>query len=332
MMAIDSYKIALRTLSGLLSALLLFAIISILPRNSHAQTATSSDSTTNAQQQQTVVSALPEVTTTRVVMNAATATGHPQTITLPGASSQPLVHSPFDTHAALPQTLNRGAEPVRTVHAFTTLQQTAYRAGEPVRAVNAFEVQPAPVYHSGGDGDARERSVLDVETTAPAPSSPAGEYTGSLRIMLTSDSPATSIYFTLDGETPTTDSFLYVHPFTLHASATLKAIAIDNGKTPSRITTAEYKITQPTLSFELGSNGNDSVEIFLTLNAPGAASVAGKWTVTDGTLTLCTADMTTETTLHCPAKLNRGNHDLKATYSGANNGWQLTTGSTVRIN
>lgn len=307
-----SRRFEMPALLCLLVALIILAILGIIPRFIHAQSAQNSDRTTDAQQQQpTVESALPHVTTTRGMLNAATATGHYQTISLPGASDEPLVHSSFKTQGSAPQTSYHGG----TGH-----------------AVNVLVMQPAQVYRSGGDGDTLERSALDEETTPPIPSSPAGEYTGSLRIMLTSASPATSIYFTLDGDEPTTDSFLYSHPFTLHASATLKAVAIRDGSAPSSVSTTEYKIIQPTLGFEIGSNGIDSVEIFLTLNAPGAASVAGDWTITDGTLTLCTASLTTEMSLRCAAKLNRGNHDLKATYNGANNGWKLTAGSSVRVN
>lgn len=308
-----SQRFEIRALWGLLVALVIVTLLAVFPRFIHAQSARSTDRSSSAQP--TVESALPHVTTTRGMLNAATATGHPLTISLPGASDEPLVHSSFMMQGAGPQPGNIGSA-----------------RGETGHAVNVLMMQPAQVYRSGGDGDTHERSVLDQETIPPTLSSPAGEYTGSLRIMLTSDSPATSIYFTLDGEEPTTDSFLYVRPFTLHSNATLKAVAISDGKPSSRVTTAEYKIIQPTLGFEVGTNGNDSVEIFLTLNAPGAASVAGDWTITDGTLTLCTASMTTETSLRCAAKLNRGNHDLKATYNGANNGWKLTAGSALRVN
>ena len=305
-----SQRFEMRGLWGLLVALILLALLSIFPRFIYAQSSQGSDPSTRAQQP--VGSALPQVTTTRGMLNAAMATGHTQTISLPGASDEPLVHSSF-----MPQTAAPGQ---------------SYRKSEISHVVNALMIRPAQVYHSGGDGDTHERSALDQETAAPTPSSPAGEYTGSLRIMLKSNSPTTSIYFTLDGQEPTTDSFLYVQPFTLHASATLKAFAISNGKPASSVTTAEYKIIQPTLGFEVGSNGIDSVEIFLTLNAPGAASVAGDWKITDGTLTLCTASLTTETSLRCQAKLNRGNHNLKATYNGANNGWKLTAESALRVN
>jgi hypothetical protein len=303
-----THQFPYRTLLGLLFALLLMALFALFPRNSRAQKGS------DAQQQQAapVVSALPEVKTTSYILSAQAATGHALTIRLPGASDDPVVHSSFEVRSAL--------------------QPTSYHGGETARALNALSTEPAQVYRAGGDEvDARAMKALDGETNAPNFSSSPGEYTGSLRVMLTGDSPATEIYYTLDGSEPTKASTLYTKPLTLTETVTIKAMAVAKGKSESRITVAEYKITQPTLGLEIGSNGLDKVEIFLTLNAPGAASVAGKWSITDGTQTVCSAELTTETSLHCPAKLNRGNHALKATYNGAYNGWQLSAASNVRI-
>jgi hypothetical protein len=301
----------IRAWQGFYFALILFAFFSHSSSMGQAQSLQNSDSN-GSQQQRQVTAAMPEVKAPNAMLNTAASTGRVQTINLPGAIGVPLVHSAFVMQPVLPQ-------PV-------------YRGGEPGQAVNAPVMQTALDYRSGSDVDVRERSALDLDTAAaPTISSPSGEYTGSLRIMLASVSPASSIYYTLDGTEPTSASFLYEGPFTLTSNATLKAIAISNGKSSSRVTTVEYKIIPPTLGFEIGSNGIDSVEIFLTLNAPGAPSVAGEWTLTDGTLTLCSAQLTTETSMHCAAKLNRGSHDLKATYNGAYNGWKLTAGSTLRV-
>jgi hexosaminidase len=51
-----------------------------------------------------------------------------------------------------------------------------------------------------------------------------------LMVTLKSDSPESAIYYTLDGQAPTSSSKLYKEPFELGESAAVKAISISNGK------------------------------------------------------------------------------------------------------
>ncbi len=282
-----------RVLGGLLLALALLAFFSIFPRAGHAQATTS---------------ALPHVTTTPGMLDAMTAASHPRVITLSGASSLPLVHSSFAM-------VQPSAPPVAS-QSVQTLTQLAEPQGDGIYRYNNSQLG---------------HSITNASTPPPVFSSPSGEYTGQLKLMLGGGSPQTKIYYTLNGAQPTTASTLYKSPLTLNASTTIKAIAITSGQPPSPVATAVYKIVQPSLTFDFGSNGVDSVEIFLNLNAPGAASLAGDWVLSDGPLILCRASLSTESTMRCSAKLNRGNHELKASYSGAVNGWNLATATTLRI-
>ncbi len=283
----------LRLLSSLLFAMLILILMLVFPGSSHAQAP---------------ASALPTVSTTNGMIDAAAATGHPKVITLSGASDQPLVHSSFaPVQPVAQQTFNQNVQ---------TLTQLATPHTE-------------GIYHY--DGTELARSLTNVVTPPPVFSSPSGEYTGQLRLMLGGGSPQTHIYYTLNGDEPNTKSALYTKPLTLTESATIKAVAFTSGQPPSPVAIAEYKILQPTLTLDFASNGVDSVEIFLNLNAPGAASLAGDWTITDGELTLCRATLTTETMMHCTARLNRGQHDLKATYTGVVNGWKLDASSSLQI-
>lgn len=63
-------------------------------------------------------------------------------------------------------------------------------------------------------------------------------FVGSTTITLTADADNT-IYYTIDGSDPTNASTLYTAPFTLNASATVKAIAY-KGTTPSLVATKEF--------------------------------------------------------------------------------------------
>lgn len=282
-----------RILRGVFLTLALLAIRAVFPLAGHAQT---------------TASALPHLTTTTGMLDAATATGHPHVITLSGASDLPLVHSSF--------TLTRpGAAPSKT---------------KSVQTMSLLSISQAQgIYRY--DNTQLGHSIITASTPPPLFSSPSGKYTGQLRLMLSGGSPQTQIHYTLNGDEPTIRSTLYKSPLTLTSGATVKAIAFVNGQPPSPVTSATYKIVQPALSFDFASNGIDSVEIFLNLTAPGAASIAGDWQIWDGALTLCRASLSTESAMHCSAKLNRGNHDLKASYSGAVNGWNLAAATTLRI-
>ncbi|MEE0985410.1 MAG: chitobiase/beta-hexosaminidase C-terminal domain-containing protein [Bacteroidaceae bacterium] len=80
----------------------------------------------------------------------------------------------------------------------------------------------------------------------PAISPNGGEYESSATVTLTCATEGASIYYTLDGSTPTTASTLYSKAFTLTESATVKAIATKSGYyTNSQVASAVFTITQP---------------------------------------------------------------------------------------
>ena len=64
-------------------------------------------------------------------------------------------------------------------------------------------------------------------------------FTESTQVSISAAAGA-SIYYTLDGTTPTTQSTAYNAPFTLSATTTVKAIAQESGKDPSEIAEATF--------------------------------------------------------------------------------------------
>ena len=74
----------------------------------------------------------------------------------------------------------------------------------------------------------------------PAPVAP---FIGAQTVSLTSSTPNATIYYTLDGSTPTTSSTVYTAPFTLNAAATVKAIAVAAGYGNSAVVTGTFSIT-----------------------------------------------------------------------------------------
>ena len=63
----------------------------------------------------------------------------------------------------------------------------------------------------------------------------------SVVVTITGDS-ATTIYYTTNGDEPSDETTLYVAPFTLYESATVKAIAYDEAGNPSAVTSVTYTI------------------------------------------------------------------------------------------
>ena len=85
-------------------------------------------------------------------------------------------------------------------------------------------------------------SVFGVGIILPAPTiSPnGGLYTNSVTVTLTDTTNGVTIYYTLDGTTPTTNSLLYTGPFTLTNTVALKAIAAQAGAFNSAVASASF--------------------------------------------------------------------------------------------
>ena len=107
----------------------------------------------------------------------------------------------------------------------------------------------------GGCGWLVEGSSGSSVATAATPSaSPApGTYSSAQSVTLTSSTSGASIYYTLDGSTPTSSSTLYSGPFTLSSSATLKAIATASGFANSAVYSGQYTISTAPATY--ASNG-----------------------------------------------------------------------------
>jgi hypothetical protein len=119
------------------------------------------------------------------------------------------------------------------------------------------------------------------QTATPVISPAAGSYSGSVPVSITDSTGGSSIFYTVDGSTPTTTgSTKYTGSFTLTSSATVKAIASASGFTPSAVASAAYAVTTvtpPSIDFSNGFAG----ETTLTLN--GGAAISGpRLRLTDG--------------------------------------------------
>ena len=84
-------------------------------------------------------------------------------------------------------------------------------------------------------------TISNIETVAtPVITPEAGNYNTPQQITITCATDEALIYYTTDGTDPTAESTIYTAPFTLSASATVKAIAVKEGMNNSQIASAAY--------------------------------------------------------------------------------------------
>jgi hypothetical protein len=177
--------------------------------------------------------------------------------------------------------------------------------------------------------------VIENPAAAPTFSPGAGKYTGTQNVALASTTAGATIYYTVNGSTPTTASVKYTGPIAVTSNTTIEAIATASQSTNSAVASAAYTITQPTLALAssvAAPKANQSFQLTATLTAPGATSVSGTWTVFDGKTQLCTASQTAPESYVCGAKLAHGTHALTASYTGKTNGWTLSAALSLAVN
>src|SRR3984957_2269956 len=103
-----------------------------------------------------------------------------------------------------------------------------------------------------------------VATPTFAP--PAGPYSSSQSVVISSTTAGASIYYTTDGSTPTPRSTLYTGPITVSASQTIKAIGVLTGFSNSLVGSAAYTITSTTPGCTV--RGNVTIRGTVTIKCP----------------------------------------------------------------
>lgn len=84
-------------------------------------------------------------------------------------------------------------------------------------------------------------AVVESPVFSPA----AGTYSAAQLVTISSGTNGATIYYTIDGSTPTTSSTLYKSSVAVSATKVLKAIAVKSDMTTSSVGVAEYTINTP---------------------------------------------------------------------------------------
>jgi uncharacterized repeat protein (TIGR03803 family) len=99
---------------------------------------------------------------------------------------------------------------------------------------------------ANGDGTFFEILSTYAATVALPNFSPGtGTYTSAQTVKIADATANTTIYYTTNGDTPTTSSTQYTQPITVSQSLTLKAIAVTTGNAQSAVAAASYTINEP---------------------------------------------------------------------------------------
>lgn len=95
------------------------------------------------------------------------------------------------------------------------------------------------------------QSVPTLQPFPPTISPNGANFSSSISVALTDLSHDASIYYTLDGSSPSSNSAFYIGPFTLTQGATVNAVALGAGMAPSVIASANFTAA-PEAHFILG--------------------------------------------------------------------------------
>jgi Chitobiase/beta-hexosaminidase C-terminal domain/Bacterial lectin len=183
--------------------------------------------------------------------------------------------------------------------------------------------------------------LLNAEQPAPAPAiSPAGgTFSGSQQVTITDSVSGASIYYTVDGSTPTTGSTLYTGPFQLTTDTTVQAISSAAGYLQSSVSSATYTFnTQvPSPQFSPAAGSYTTTQSVTISDTTSGATI---YYTTDGsTPTTGSAKYTAPITVSSSAVINAIAVDTgltpsnvaSATYSIQPNGTEINFGNGFAV-
>jgi hypothetical protein len=132
----------------------------------------------------------------------------------------------------------------------------AYSSNFPVTS-GAIQTGNLALGNSGSNVFVSKLSMAAAPAAAPTLSPAAGTYTTSQSVTLSSLTSGATIYYTINGTTPTTSSTKYSSAISVTATTTIEAIAVASGYTTSAVTSATFTITPtaatPTFSVAAGT-------------------------------------------------------------------------------
>ncbi|HTJ31552.1 MAG TPA: chitobiase/beta-hexosaminidase C-terminal domain-containing protein, partial [Acidobacteriaceae bacterium] len=140
-----------------------------------------------------------------------------------------------------------------------TTASAVYTSGIPVSRTQTIQaIAVAPGYSSSTGATGAYAILAATPSFSPAP----GTYTSAQTITISDKTAGVTIYYTIDGTTPTTSSNKYTGPITISSTVPLLAIATAPGLTNSYLAAGPYYINSSTAAVRPSAEG-----IFLNTQA-----------------------------------------------------------------
>ena len=141
-------------------------------------------------------------------------------------------------------------------------------------------------------GEVDVYGLLNAQQTAAAPviSPNGGTFTATQSVTLSTTTASASIYYTLDGSTPTTSSTLYSGPISISTDTTLNAIATAAGYSPSSVSNATFTFSNQTaaVSFSPAAGTYVSAQTVTLSDTDASAKI---YYTTDGSTPSATSNL-----------------------------------------
>lgn len=164
--------------------------------------------------------------------------------------------------------------------------------------------------------------VVDSSILQPAIATPgSGTFVGGTTVTLTTSTAGASIFYTVDGTNPTTDSTKYEAPILIEQTTTLKAIVVKDG-TASDVSTFDYTITDALQIHDIQGDGHTS-----PFNDQTVEGIEG---IVTYTFTLNNSNYYTIQTPDALADNNPNTSEAILLYSG-NKAWPVKVGDLVSV-
>lgn len=124
----------------------------------------------------------------------------------------------------------------------------------------------------GMNNSAESSATYAFKVATPVASVPAGQYNSVQTVTLTTATTGAQIYYTTNGNAPTTSDTPYTGPITVSTTTTIKAIAIRTMYQPSAISTNTYelRVAPTTFSPAGGWYSTGPIDVSLANATPGA--------------------------------------------------------------
>jgi len=235
------------------------------------------------------------VTSDNYVINCATpiltpATGtytSVQSVTITSATSGASIYYTID--GTIPTTASLPYSSAISVGANKTIKAIAIKTG------------------MGNSGVGSEIYTILLPCAAPTFTAAAGTYTSVQSVIIASTTTGADIYYTLDGNDPTTSSPHYTGPVLVGSTLTLKAIAVLSGMSNSPITSGLYTILLPAAAPQFSPvAGTYSTTQSVAITSTTTGGDTKIYYTTNGT------DPTTSSTLYSAPVSIAANSTLKA--------------------